>query len=216
MKFNEIKEKGRNIYTKNQVPGKIVYDEKLIKIEGKEYREWNPRRSKLAAAIIKGIKEIGIKKNSVVLYLGASYGTTVSHVSDMLTEGFVFALDFAPRTTRDLVFLAEERNNIAPMMYDANQPQEYKDKLPKEVDIVYMDIAQRNQAEIFIKNCDLFLKKQGYGLLAVKARSIDVTGNPQKIFQKVKQELQRKYRVIDSKVLDPFEKDHIMFVVQKV
>src|SRR3989338_3174419 len=98
-KFFEIYEeeygRQRFLYTVNLVPGKKVYEEKLVQREGKEYREWNPRRSKLAAAILKGIGQIGVRPGLVVLYLGASSGTTPSHVSDILgKDGFMFALDF--------------------------------------------------------------------------------------------------------------------------
>lgn len=203
------------IYTKNFTPGKTVYDEKLVK-KGIEYREWNPSKSKLCAAILKNIKEIGIKKGDVVLYLGASSGTTASHVSDIVGEnGFVFALDFAPRMLRDLVFVCEDRRNMAPLFYSANQPLEYKDKITPQVDIVYQDIAQKNQAEIFLKNVDMYLKKGGYCLLAVKARSVDVNARPRQIFDEVRREIEKHLNIIDYKTLEPFEKDHCFFVCRK-
>lgn len=211
----EIVKRRRILLTKNLTPGKTVYDEKLVKEGKNEYREWNPRRSKLAAAILKGIREIGIKPNSIVLYLGAAYGTTSSHVSDIVGEnGFIFALDFAPRVIRDLVFVCEERSNMAPIFADANKPETYKDNIT-QVDIIYQDIAQRNQAEIFLKNIDLYLKEDGYALLALKARSIDVTKNPRIIFKQVKSELEKHLKIIDFKQLEPFEKDHMFFVCKK-
>jgi len=81
-----------------------------------------------------------------------------------------------------MVFVAEERGNIAPIMADANRPERYA-HLISEVDTVFMDIAQKQQAEIFIKNCKLFLKPGGFGLLAVKARSIDVTKESKRSIQ---------------------------------
>jgi hypothetical protein len=83
--FNE---KNR-LFTENYCKGIQVYNEKLVKFEGKEYRSWNPYRSKLAAAILKGLKNIKIKSDSKVLYLGAATGTTVSHIS-------VYWLCFSP------------------------------------------------------------------------------------------------------------------------
>ncbi|MBD3249838.1 fibrillarin-like rRNA/tRNA 2'-O-methyltransferase [Candidatus Woesearchaeota archaeon] len=214
--FEKRQGKRKQILTKNIAPGKIVYDEKLIRDKGEEYRTWDPRKSKLAAAILKGVKEIGIRPGSVVLYLGASYGTTPSHVSDIVgKEGFVFALDFAPRVVRELVFVCEERKNMAPMMFDANQPQEYKKKIIRPVDVVYQDIAQREQAEIFLKNCERFLDKKGIGVLAVKARSVDVTKKPGAIFDQVKQKLEKHMIVIDFKRLDPYEKDHCIFICRR-
>lgn len=207
---NLIRIKNRT-YTKNLVPGRTVYGERLIKEENIEYREWDARRSKLAAAILKGINN-PIKKGDVILYLGAATGTTASHVSDIVDKnGFVFALDFAPRVVRDLVYVCEERKNMAPLLEDANHPENYKDKITK-VDVVYQDIAQKNQIEIFFKNIDLFLKKGGYAIIAVKARSIDVTKNPKVIFNEVEKELKKRLKIIGERNLEPFQRDHCLFV----
>jgi fibrillarin-like pre-rRNA processing protein len=208
------------LLTKNMTPGKIVYGELLFYDKDEqgnkvEYREWVPKRSKLGAALMKDVSQIGMKENDYILYLGCSTGTTVSHVSDIIgPNGLVFALDFAPRVLRDMVFVAEDRNNIAPIMADANKPESYA-HLICEVDTVFMDIAQKNQAEIFIKNCKAFLKPGGFGLLALKARSVDVTRNPKDVFREIRAKLEREFAVVDYRELDPFEMDHAMFVIKK-
>ena len=214
--YEQKKGKRRILLTRNLTPGKTVYDEKLVR-EGKiEYREWNPRKSKLAAFLMKGGNQIGIKDGYTVLYLGAAYGTTASHISDIVGKGgFVFALDFAPRVIRDLIFVCEERKNMAPLFFDANKPAEYKDKVKIPVDVVYMDVAQKNQAEIFLKNVEMFLKPGGFCLLVVKARSIDVTKKPGVIFKEVRKKLEEKLIIVDYKTLDPLELDHAMFVCKK-
>jgi len=197
-KFNGVFVEGRRIYTRDLISGKPS--------------DWDPRRSKLAAAIAKGISEIGIKEGNAVLYLGASSGTTASHVSDIVGKnGFVFALDSSPRMVRDLVFECERKKNMAPLLEDANHPEKYSENVTK-VDVVYQDISQRNQAEIFLKNCRQFLKKGGFGILAVKARSVDVTKKPVEIFKIAKEELEKEMEIVDSRVLEPFEKDHMLFV----
>lgn len=207
------KEAGR-LYTISYAPGRNVYGEKVLKFGGKEYREWNPTKSKLGAALMKGISQIGIMPGKSVLYLGCSTGTTCSHVSDILgKDGFLFGLDFAPRMVREFVFLCEGRDNIAPLLADANHPEEYADKVP-QVDVVFQDIAQRDQVNIFLKNCKKFLKKGGFGLLAVKARSIDVTKKPRQIFEIVRQQLQKEAMIVEYRELEPFERDHCMFVVK--
>ena len=107
--FEVYEDYRKRIFTVNLTPGKKVYDELLVTDKGIEYREWNPRKSKLAAAILKGSNNVFIRKGSVVLYLGCASGTTPSHVSDIVgKEGFIFALDFAPRVVRDIVFVAED------------------------------------------------------------------------------------------------------------
>lgn len=214
-KLFEIFQGVRSIYTESLVPGKSYFDEILVAQGGKEYREFDPRRSKLAAMIIKGCTNIGIRKKDIVLYLGLSHGYTASFVSDIVgEEGLIFGIDPAPRVVRDAVFLAQDRKNIIPILADANHVESYADKVCL-VDVVYQDISQRNQAEIFLTNCKLFLKSGGYGLLAVKARSIDVKRNPRQIFEEVRKMIEKEHTVIDYRFLDPFEKDHCMIIIKK-
>lgn len=212
--FEVYKDK-KNIYTKNLVPGKDVYGERLIRDKGIEYRQWNPARSKLAAAIMKGCTNTGIRKGDTILYLGAASGTTPSHISDMIGhEGFMFALEFSARSARDLVFLCEERKNMAPILADANNIDSFAGRICK-VDYIYQDIAQSNQTEIFLKNCRNFLKKGGFALIAVKSRSIDIRQKPKSIYKKVREELEKEMTIIDYKVLDPYEKDHCVFICKR-
>lgn len=203
------------LLTKNLCKGKTVYQEQLIKDGGEEYRTWDPGRSKLAAGILNEIKNSGIKVGDTVLYLGSASGTTVSHVSDIVgKDGFVFALDFAPRVVRDLVFVCEDRKNIAPLFANANHPEEYKE-LISAADVIFMDIAQKNQTEIFLKNINMFLKKGAFALLSLKARSVDVTKKPNEIYKRVKGELSQRLDIVDTKRLEPHEKDHMLFVCRK-
>lgn len=213
--FEVYEDNKSRLYTINLTPGRKVYDERLVKEKDIEYREWNPRKSKLAAMILKGSSNIFIRKNDIILYLGCSSGTTVSHCSDIVgKDGFIFALDIAPRVMRDMVFVCEDRKNIAPILADANRPENYIDKV-SQIDVIYQDIAQRNQVDIFLKNINLFLKKEGYCLLAVKARSIDVTKKPKEIFSEVKQRLEKELTIIDHRNLEPYQLDHCMFVCKK-
>ncbi|MFC1752642.1 fibrillarin-like rRNA/tRNA 2'-O-methyltransferase [Thermoproteota archaeon] len=212
----ELNKGRRTVYlTKNLVKGKSVYGEQLHKEGGDEYREWDPTRSKLAAALHKKVSQFGIYPGNIVLYLGASTGTTASHVSDLVgKEGLVFALDFAPKTTKELVFLCEERTNMAPILASATHPENYANLLC-QVDCVVQDIAQREQAETFIKNCNAFLKKGGFGILSLKARSIDVAKRPKEIFKKVRDYLDKNITIVDYRELDPFEKDHCIFICKR-
>lgn len=211
----ESSERRRQLYTINLVPGQKVYGERLVNENGIEYREWDASKSKLAASVLKGSPNICLRKNDVVLYLGAASGTTVSHVSDIVGgEGFVFAVDIAPRVMRDLIFLCYKRKNIAPILADANKTDLLKERVCA-VDVVYQDVAQKSQVDIFLKNVNLFLKNGGCALLAVKARSIDVTKNPKLIFKEVKEKLEKTLTIIDYRELEPFQRDHAMFVCKK-
>ena len=205
----------KQLYTRNLTAGKNVYGEKLEVQDNAEYREWDPFKSKLAASILKGSPNICMRKNDAVLYLGSASGTTVSHVSDIIGgEGFIFAVDIAPRVMQDLIFLCYERKNIAPVLADANRPDELKQRI-SAVDVIYQDVAQKNQVEIFLKNVKLFLKDDGYALLAVKSRSIDVTKQPKQIFRQIKEILEKSMAIIDYRELEPFQKDHCMFICKK-
>ena len=214
--FEVYEDKARNkLYTANLTPGKKVYEEALVTQNSIEYREWDPYSSKLAALIVNKCQNIFIRKDYVVLYLGSSTGTTVSHVSDIVgKDGFVFAVDLAPRVMRDLIFNLEARKNIAPILESANHISKLMERM-SIVDAVYQDLAQKNQVDIFLKNISLFLKKDGYALLAVKARSIDVARNPKQIFNEVRRQLENEVTIVDYRTLEPYQKDHAMFVVKK-
>lgn len=213
--YESYENKRRILYTINLVIGQSVYGEKLVKENDVEYRCWDPFKSKLAASILKGSPNLGFRKSDVVLYLGSASGTSVSHVSDIIgDDGLIFAVDIAPRVMRDLIFLCYKRKNITPILADASKVEVMKERICV-VDIIYQDIAQKNQVEIFLKNVELFLKNNGYALLAVKARSIDVTKNPKHIFKEVKSALEKTLTTIDYRELEPFQKDHCMFICKK-
>lgn len=202
-----IHSNGAKIFTPNAVPGEKVYGEELIEFEGKELREWNPHRSKAGAAVKKGIN-LEIEEDSLVLYLGAASGTTVSHFSDILTDGFVIGIEYSDTVARKLVELAEKRENIAPILGDARKPEEYEEYLD-EADIVFQDISQSDQAEIFLKNCQKFLKEDGVGLLSVKAQSISSSRPADEVFDEVKDKLEEEMEVVEEADLDPYETDHL-------
>lgn len=206
---------GRKYYTKNRTPGKTFFDESTVKIGKDEYREVSPGQSKLVAGLAKGCQQFGIQQDSVVLYLGASHGYTPSFVSDMLPEGMLYCVEFSPSVARDLVFVCEQRKNMVPILADAAQPARYAWRITA-ADIVFQDIAQRDQLGIFLKNCRQFLKPGGFGMLAIKARSIDATRKPGEIFKDVRKRLERQQDIVlvDYRELSPYEKDHAFFVVK--
>lgn len=214
-KIFDVYEESNRLYTQNLTPRKTFFNEKTFTQNGIEYREWEAKRSKLAATILKGCQNIFIRKGTIVLYLGAAHGYTSSFISDIVgNDGFIFSMDYAPRVVRDLVFLAKERTNIAPFLADANHPETYLDKV-SQVDVIYQDIAQKNQPEILMKNADLFLKPGGYAMLAVKARSIDVRRKPKLIFEEVRAQLEKKMIVVDFRTLEPYQLDHCFIICKK-
>ncbi len=211
-----IKSEGqKKLATENIVPGNQVYKEKLIIKKGIEYRLWDPFRSKLAAAIMNELEYFPFENKSKVLYLGASTGTTVSHISDIVgPSGIVFSVEHASRVARDFLDrVAAYRTNIIPILQDARKPKEYFSVFGK-VDILYVDIAQPDQTKIAIDNCDMFLKKGGYFFLVIKTRSIDVTKDPKKIIEEEIEKLKEKFEILQSIDLHPYDKDHAIVIAK--
>ena len=212
-----LEDGAQRLATKNLTSGRNVYGERLIRHEGVEYRIWDAFRSKLAAAILKNLKTVPIKPNHKVLYLGAASGTTASHVSDIVGEkGYVYCVEFASRAIRELVNnVCAYRLNMSPMLEDARFPEKYAMFIGGKVDDIYCDIAQPEQAKILADNADLFLRKSGWIMLAVKAQSIDVTEEPSEVYKREVKVLEnRGFRVDEVVHLEPYDKAHAMVVAQ--
>ena len=200
--------------TKNLVPGQKVYDEKLIETKQGELREWDAHRSKPAAAIYKNLHQFPLKKGMKILYLGVASGTTCSHFSDVVgKEGIIYGIEIGERVLRDVIPVAEKRKNIVPILVDARKPEEYS--WIEHVDLVYADIAAKEQSEILIRNAIMFLKPKGFGMIAIKSRSIDVTKNPKIVYKEQRKVLEGFFNVIDFVTLNPYERDHGYFVLKR-
>ena len=214
-----LEDGARRLATRNLTPGRTVYGERLIRFKKVEYRVWDAFRSKLAAAIIKGVQTVPITLGNRVLYLGAASGTTPSHVSDIVgEEGHVYCVEFASRSIRELVNnVAAYRLNMSPFLEDARFPEKYAMFILRKVDCVYCDIAQPEQAKILADNADVFLKTAGWVMLAVKAQSIDVTKDPLAVYkQEAKVLKKRGFDVKEIVRLEPYDKAHAMIVAQRV
>ena len=202
----------KQIATLNLVKGIDVYGEKLVKYDGEEYRVWDPFRSKLAGALRNGLTDLPVMNKSKVLYIGASTGTTVSHISDIVgINGLVFAVESSSRVGRELLEnLASKRENIVPILEDARKPRSYFSVFGT-VDVLYCDIAQPDQTEIAIANCFVYLKPNGALLLVVKTRSINVLLNPKTVIAQEAKKLENsKFRIKQIIDLEPFDKDHAL------
>jgi fibrillarin-like pre-rRNA processing protein len=170
-------------------------------------------RSKIAAYIRLGGRYFPFSEDSQVLYLGAASGTTASHISDIVTSGAVYCVEFSPRSFRDLVGVCDARPNMVPLMGDATQPSGYDFAIDR-IDVVYQDVAQRDQVSILVRNMDHF--RAGLGMMALKSRSEDVSRDPGAVYREMERMLgSRGMRVIETLPLDPHERDHAMMVVER-
>lgn len=181
--------------------GKPVYGEPAA--DG--WRTWDTRRSKLGAMIERGV-DVGLDPGITVLYLGAAAGTTASHVADVASV--VYAVELAARPMRELVGVAEERDNLIPLLKDARRPETYAHVVESGLDLLVQDVATRGQADVAAAN-QRFLDDDGQLVLAVKARSEDVTADPSDVFDEVLDELDETYEVTDTVRLDPVHADHL-------
>jgi len=201
----------KRLVTKALVPG--TQGEKTIKIGNEEFRIWDPYHSKLAALLIKNAS-LPLKKDYNVLYLGAANGTTVSHVSDIVSGGTVFAVEFSPRSMQDLIRISTPRKNLIPILADTRHPDSYLNMVT-EVDMIYQDVAQREQAGIANRNGELFLKKGGYIVLLIKTRSIDSVKNTDEVSRNEVKKLEELFKVKELINLEPFHSDHVAVIAQK-
>ncbi|NAZ12464.1 MAG: fibrillarin-like rRNA/tRNA 2'-O-methyltransferase [Desulfurococcales archaeon] len=213
--YIEFDDGSTKLVTENLVPGRRVYGERLYRIGGKEYREWNPFRSKLAAAIYNGIQDVPLRKGDVVLYLGAASGTTISHVSDIIGwEGKAYGVEFAPRVMRELLLVVSDRKNIIPILGDARKPWEYS-HIVTTCDVLYADVAQPEQASLIVDNANYFLRSGGVLFFAIKARSIDVTQEPTEIYKREIEVLEKNgFKILNVVHLEPYDKDHAMVLAR--
>jgi fibrillarin-like pre-rRNA processing protein len=205
--FDGIYRVKNKLATLNSTPGYRVYDEKLANKDGHEYRIWDPYRSKLAAAIMNDLEESPYKRNSNVLYLGASSGTTASHLADVCSSGLIYCVEFSRRMMRELLQVTERKPNMIPILADASKPDEYV-RLVSSVDVIYQDVAQSKQAEILLKNTAVFSPK--YAMLSIKSRSINAVKSPNQIFREETDKLRGRFDVLQRIDLRPYDKDHVL------
>jgi len=187
--------------------GERVRDERAV--DGR--RVWHPRESKAAAALVSGV-DIPLG-DARVLYLGGGAGTTPSYFADAARA--VYAVEFAPSPASRLVDVAETRESLFPVFADAREPSAYA-PVVEGVDLLYQDVATRGQAGVAVKNAP-FVRDGGRAFVVVKARSEDVTAEPEGVYAEVADELDGSgaYDVERTVDLSPFYDDHAVVVARR-
>ena len=200
--------------TENLVRGSKAYTEELVEVGAKEYRLWNPYRSKLSAAIMNGLKNVNIKHGSKVLYLGAATGTTASHVSDIVrNSGVVYCIELSSRNMRQLLTVCEKRKNMLPILGDARETDKYAEYVGK-CDIIYQDVSARDQSGILLENSK-FLKEGGYAYFIIKSQSIDVSKKPSEVFDIELSKVSSAYDIVEKVGIEPYDELHMFAVLRK-
>lgn len=186
-----------------------VYGEGWTEVDGRTLRAFDPFRSKLAAALVRGWEGVVPGVGERWLYLGAASGTTASHVADLLgPAGRLYALERSLRPFGRLLDLSGRWPNLLPLLGDAREVGRYSGLVPP-VDGVYADIAQPDQVEILRRNAALFLRGPGTSLLlALKTASMGRELSPARHLARAEAALGADVTLATSVKLEPFHRGH--------
>jgi len=200
---------GRDLYTRNRNPGTKVYGEALSTADAVEYRAWDPFRSKAAALLLKGAPADVFGRPRTILYLGAAHGTTASHLSDLWPDATIFAIEKSPTSFAPLLALARTRPGLVPILADAQLPERYQADVGA-VDLLYQDVAQRNQAGIFVENARACLAPRARGILMLKVRSVTQQRPTMTIVREARAALVAAHLAVTYETaLTPFSREHV-------
>ena len=175
----------------------------------KKWIIWNPYHSKLAAYILGKGNYWPFVKESTVLYLGAAEGNTISFLSKICIEGRIIGVDISPMAMAELLVLAEKERNIIPFLGDAHFPKSYQPHV-NVPHIIYQDIAQGDQLDIFVRNYDFFRPKCGF--LMIKSRSM--AGIDEDVFDAVENRLKTKFNRVETTDIRKWAKGHKAYYVE--
>ena len=205
----------KKLATLNNASVNEVYNEKLIKMNGKQYNLWNPYTSKLAAAIVNGMEIFPILKKTKVLYLNGTIEKTLSHISDIIgVNGKIFILsDINENSKNFLENVMNDRTNVFTITRDNGDPVKFSSKT-EMVNVVYVDITQHNETEVAIQNCKRYLRDGGFLMLVVPTKKIDFVNKPNGQNIEEIQKLQSSFEIIQQINLTDFFKEHSMIIAK--
>ncbi len=171
---------------------------------------WDAKRSKWKAALDLSM-DVGLNGNENILYLGASSGTTVGHLSN-ITNGYIFAVEKSSNMAIPLVRLAEERENIIPLFVDAHDVNYLESKIKDlKINILFQDIPSLDQVDIIksVSNivdneCKIFLSLKTF---SISKKDLDIKNEIKK--------LEELFEVVDSQTIEKYHKGHMFFILKK-
>ena len=154
--------------TKNMVKGTKTRKEKIVIVNNEEFLEWNPYKSKLAAAIRNGLQILPIIKNSKVVCINLLEESTMLHISNIVgSGGSVFVIDVNKNKKSFLNKLVNTHKNIIPI-YDKVDELSFSSSITGKVDALYVDITEAEQIKQIVDKCELLLKNEGFLMLVAK------------------------------------------------
>ena len=154
--------------TKNMVKGTNTRKEKIVIVNNEEFLEWNPYKSKFAAAIRNGLQIIPIIKNSKVVCINLPEESTILHISNIVgSGGSVFVIDVNKNKKSFLNKLVNTHKNIIPI-YDTVDELSSSSSITGKVDVLYIDIPESEQIETIVEKYGSLLKNEGFLMLIAK------------------------------------------------
>ncbi len=176
----------------------------LLQIKKKnKWENWNPFHSKLSAYILAGGENWPFQKNSKILYLGSAEGNTISYLSEICKTNTITAVEISSVAMAELMPIAKQKKNIIPCLFDAHFPEKYRIQA-NNPEIIYQDIAQRDQVDIFLRNCEYFKPKHGY--LMLKTQSI--ASKEKNIFEETGERLKKYFDLVERVNIHKWAKGH--------
>lgn len=172
------------------------YDERRVG----QWRYWDPYKSKVSAGLHNGLRHFPLRENSRVLYVGASTGTTVSHLADICRSGALYCVELSVPMMTLFMKVAYARKHVFPVLADARQV-----TFEHTFDVLIQDIATTDQVDVFIRLCQQYLRGDGY--LVIKTQSIS-REKPGVVVEQIKKKLRKHVTVHQTVRLDPYEKKH--------
>jgi rRNA 2'-O-methyltransferase fibrillarin len=102
--------------------------------------------------------------------------------------------------------MAKKRTNVIPIIEDARYPNKYR-MLMSQVDVIFADVAQPDQARIVALNAHHFLKNGGHVVVSIKASCIDSTAPAEAVFaSEVKRMVEENIKPHEQLTLEPYER----------
>ncbi len=174
--------------------------------------KWIAKTSKWKAALDVGLN-VGLKGGENVLYLGASYGTTVRQIADK-TKGIIFAVEKAERVCGELIKNIKPKKNIAVIFEDAHNIEKIKKRLSKtKIDVLFQDIPSLDQIGILERASEI-VEKDCKILFSLKMKSI--SKKPVKeVLKDAQKRLKVKFKILQEASLERWHKGHWFFVLEK-
>ena len=212
-KVNVGTQNAKKIATLNLSVGSKEKDEGIIKMDGSEYRIWKPHRSKLAAAIINGMEIFPILKKSKILYFDTTMENTASYISDIVgNDGKIFVVANSNKPSNFMQKMLDKRSNVT-MVYHTENLVQHK-SINDKVDVIYMNVSDKNNLDIAIINSKAYLKDGGYLLLVVKTADILVNKYGAEPENNQRKKIRMLFEMIQEINLADFFKDNTMIVAK--